>query len=430
MPDDEHRLRVAVELNALNSMGAFGDSLEGALIGTGTPIYDLNGTQLYERIPLTSDHLAGYADIAVHPAIGAVLMAVSQGLEWNERALLDEANRAVQEHLAPDAKVPDETRFVAYSYPKLAVQFLAGGQESALLELWSWRPVPPRKELAENELPSSFGRWSFLDDQPEERLALKHRTFDARVREIEAVPGRETVALDRIDRNRFADSVGVLPRSPVASSAGGGADGGLGPGVGGAGGGAGAGAGGGAAPAGGGGAAPPSQRELQFSTRGTNHATCYEVQGQRTSVWCVAASVEMLLDFYRYEYSQDRLAAALGLGTYAKPKDLPVGKEGMVVNVIQTLTRNALGVTMTNDPTWEDFRDEIVANRPVISFVLGHARTIAGYTDTGPVSANLGPFRGLLVYDPWPPNVGVVTRWENVDVQIYTVAFIARLQLA
>ncbi len=172
-----------------------------------------------------------------------------------------------------------------------------------------------------------------------------------------------------------------------------------------------------------------SQGELQFSTRGTNHATCYEVQGQETPVWCVAASVEMLLDFYRYQYSQDRVAAELGLGTRANPDDLAPGQEGIVVSVIEALTSNALDVTRLDNPAWEDFRDEIVANRPVISFVPGHARTVAGYTDTGPVTGALGPFRGLLVYDPWPPIQGVVTRWENVGVQIYTIAFTARLDL-
>ena len=138
----------------------------------------------------------------------------------------------------------------------------------------------------------------------------------------------------------------------------------------------------------------------------------------------------MLLDFYRYEYTQQRVAAAARAWVrHANPKDLATGQEGIVVNAIEALTSNALDVTRLDNPTWEDFRDEIVANRPVISFVPGHARTVAGYTDTGPVTTALSAFRGLLVYDPWPPAQGVVTRWENVDVQIYTIAFMARLSL-
>jgi GTP cyclohydrolase II len=36
--------------------------------------------------------------------------------------------------------------------------------------------------------------------------------------------------------------------------------------------------------------------------------------------------------------------------------------------------------------------------------------------------------RGLLVYDPWPPNVGVITRWENFDTTTYRFAFTTALK--
>jgi hypothetical protein len=444
MPGNEQRIRVAIELNALHSTGAFGDTLEGARIGSGTPIFDLNGTQLYERIPLTSGRVEGYADVAVHPAIGGVLMAVSHGLAWDGSALLEQS----REHLPPGGKPPDASRFVAYSYPKLAVQFLARGEEQALLELYSWLPVPPHRERAPGEPPSYFDRWSFLDDQPREVLDRRRERFAARVRGIESVPNRDRIALDRIALKHFVDLVGVAPLGGIGKAggpgrggavagkaAGGGAAGGKAAGGGAAGGkaagggaadGSGTDAGGGAGGPGG----PSSQRELHFSTRSSDHATCYEVQGQATPVWCVAASVQMLLDFYRYEYTQDRVAKALGLGTRGKPKELASGNEGKVVKVLRDLTANALDATMVKDPTWDDFRDEIVANRPLISFVPSHARTVAGYLDTGPVTAQLGPFQGLLVYDPWPPDMGVVTRWENFDVQIYEFAFLARLHLA
>lgn len=175
---------------------------------------------------------------------------------------------------------------------------------------------------------------------------------------------------------------------------------------------------------------PPSQRNLHFSTRGSNHSICYDVRRQATSVWCVPASVQMLLDFYRYEYTQNRLAAALGLGTSSNPTDLPVGMEGKVVNIIEAMTSKALDVTMHNDPTWAYFRDEIVANRPVISFVPGHARTIAGYSVTGSAASGLSPSRYLLVYDPSPPAMGGGTYLEDENVQIYTFAFTARVDLA
>ena len=45
-------------------------------------------------------------------------------------------------------------------------------------------------------------------------------------------------------------------------------------------------------------------RELHYSTNNADHHPCYELRGQQTSVWCVAASVQMVLDFYRYNYLQ------------------------------------------------------------------------------------------------------------------------------
>jgi hypothetical protein len=179
---------------------------------------------------------------------------------------------------------------------------------------------------------------------------------------------------------------------------------------------------------------PPSQRKLQFSTRGSNHAICYEVQPQMTPVWCVAASTKMLLDFYRYEYAQQRLAGKLGLGTTSNPTGLPNGMEGKVVDVIDAMTSNALDATVKSldgkdrDLMWADVRDEIVANRPVISFIPGHARTIAGYLDAEAANSSVGtPGRYLLVYDP---AMGGGNRWENVRTQVYRFAFKARLRLA
>ena len=61
------------------------------------------------------------------------------------------------------------------------------------------------------------------------------------------------------------------------------------------------------------------RRELHYSQRNTDHHVCYELRGQQTNVWCVGASSEMVLNFYRYTYDQIRLAQELGLGTLCCP---------------------------------------------------------------------------------------------------------------
>ena len=375
------------ELNVLNLARTLPPGLDGAQIGAATPIYDLSGDELYLRFPLRKGSAgAGAADVATHPALGAVLLAVSQS-PWNERELLAQARKAAGRQLR--RRKPDAVRFVAYSYPKLAVQFLAKGEELALLELGTWLPVPPRRERKRDEPPSDFERWSFLEEQPP---ALRRRNvarFRQRVASLDELLARaRRTPFDRISRSTFER---IFARDLVALLV--------------------------------------DTRELHYSTRDTDHFTCYEVRGQETSVWCVAGSVQMLLDFYRYEYTQVRLAAELGLGTLANPNGLPYANDGDVVTVIEQMTSNALDATMNTTPTWAEFRNEIRANRPLISFIPGHSRTVAGYTRSGLSIFGLTPFRGLLVYDPWPPNAGVITRWENFDAQTYRRTFTARVTL-
>jgi hypothetical protein len=135
----------------------------------------------------------------------------------------------------------------------------------------------------------------------------------------------------------------------------------------------------------------------------------------------------MILDFYRYNYQQTRIASDLGLGTLSSPNGLPYSRDNDVVTVLENLTSNALDASMNTTPNWNEFVNEINENRPLISFIPGHSRTVAGYTSVR--LFNWYFFRGLLVYDPWPPTTGVITRWENFDNQTYRRTFTAHLTL-
>jgi hypothetical protein len=101
-----------------------------------------------------------------------------------------------------------------------------------------------------------------------------------------------------------------------------------------------------------------------------------------------------------------------------------------VVTVIEAMSLDALNASMTASPYWSEFESEIDANRPLISFIPGHSRTIAGYTRSFISLVGQSPYRGLLVYDPWPPNAGVITRWENYNAMTYRRTFTARLNKA
>ena len=374
------QLAAWVELSLLRVIEVLPESYEEANIrlDQATPVYDVNGELLFLRTPLQKGRAQrGYADVAVHEVFGEPLLAISTGVSWNARALVDEGRRAAEE-LGVDAK---EVRFVAYSFPKLALQFLEDGVEIAMLELYTWSVVPPSRRGRQYEPPSNFERWSFIDEMPDDLRRERAELFGQRMTAWREELGRARIdpavlnsklLIDRAKLDRF-----VLGRT----------------------------------------------RELHYSTRNSDHITCYELRGQQTDVWCVAASVQMLLDFYRYEYSQVRLAQELGLGTLSNPSGLPYSQDQLVVTVLEHMTCDALDAAMNTSPNFAEFESEIDANRPLISFIPGHSRTVSGYTRSFLALFGQPAFRGLLVYDPWPPNAGVITRWENFNTSSYRRTF-------
>jgi len=384
---DIHKIG-GLELNLLNYVRALPKgAFEGARLETGTPVFDLNGELLFYRIPIVGAEGAqcGYADVAAHSALGAPLLGVAPSAVWDEQRLVGEAREVLaSRHKARKAPVSyDEVRFVAYSYPKLAVAFFDKGKEVSMLELKSWLEVPPSNLKDRKPMePGNFERWSLIDEMPPDRKKENIERFRER---LERLNGPE---LSRIDASVISAAQLVSVISIIRLT---------------------------------------DTQELHYSTRQSDHHTCYELRGQETSVWCVGASTQMVLDFYRYEYTQSRIAAQLGLGTLQNPNGLPYARDNDVAVALNAMSSGALTATMLTAPPFSTYCNEIRANRPLVSFIPGHSRTVAGYTESLLVFFGHNPFRGLLVYDPWPPNLGVITRWENFDAQIYRRAFTAHV---
>jgi hypothetical protein len=376
-----------LELNALFRVGALPLAFKGATVERqATLVHDVNGEPLFRRLSIRRGvERLGYADLAVDPALGGPLLAVSHGVQWNQRDVFAAAVKAARKQRKTIRF--DKVRIVAYSFPKVAVQFLREGREVLMLEWATWRPVPPARARKEAE-PSNFERWSLLERigtrrsrqnaaALTKRLAAWHKRFPEQWRK------RHRAQLLEIGSEGLVRAL-VFPRFDLEA------------------------------------------RTLHYSTNDADHVPCYELRGQLTNVWCVAASVQMILDFYRYNYVQTRVASELGLGTLQNPNGLPYSRDGDVVTVLQDLTSNALTATMNTAPTWNEFRDEIRANRPLVSFIPGHSRTVGGYLRFAFWGIS---FRGLVVYDPWPPTTGVVTTWENFDTQTYRRTFKSQLTL-
>lgn len=337
----------------------------------GTPVHDLDGGVLFERVRLNNRM---YVDLAVAPEFGAPLIAVT-GAGWNPEALVKQAAASLKRRNRRASF--DEARFVAYSFPKIAVQFLQDGDEVALIECYTGQPVP------EEPLDDNFKRISFRTEL--DRAVARRRTKRF----------GETLRAAPAELRRLNQWSNIVPnRNRIESLL-----------------------------------KKHAARDLHYSHRADDHEVCYELRGQETNVWCVGASVQMLLDFYRYAYTQDRLATELGLGTKDNPNGLPYSRVGDVVLVLESLSTKALNAAINMTPIFTEFKTEIQANRPLISVIPGHCRTVAGFTQTTSLIPGLS-FQGLLVYDPWPPDAGVITRWENFAATTYYCTYTARVTLA
>ena len=389
---EQARILGGHELNALSAVEAIPtEEISGGRVGArGTVIYDINGEELFYRIPIYKGRgRSAFADLSADEALGEPLLATTHGIAWNEAAIRKEAASHAR-RLRRGLKYT-RMRFVAYSYPKVAVQFLRGGDEVLMLEWGSWEEVPQAEARGRKAMqPSNFQRWSILDELPSEVRKKNEKGFRNRA-EVWKEADR-TPAFRGFDPTRIEKAAGPFTIKPAMITL-------------------------------------TESRELHFSSDDASHHPCYELIGQATSVWCVAASCQMFLQFWRYEYTQDRIAQALGLGTRAHPNGLPYSRVGDVVTEIEHLTSNALDATMVTNPGFNVFRNEIKANRPLISFVPGHSRTVAGYYSTLLALPGQLPFKGLLVYDPWPPNAGTIHRYENFNTHTYQYAYHAHLTL-
>jgi hypothetical protein len=368
---------VAAQLALIGGAAGLREELHRATVPSeGTPVYDLDGQVLFERVRISE---TTYADLAVAPEFGHPLIAVTAGDWWEPERLVEQAAAALRKHKRKADCDYDTTRFVAYSFPKLAVQFLKGKEEVALIECFTGIPVP----VGYGDGDDNFTRLPFKAGL--DRAVARRRT--ARFNEV-----LETVPAELRRLRRFNDRIRLDDDwvRPILTRT--------------------------------------THRDLHYSGRDADHNVCYELRGQETNVWCVGASVQMVLDFYRYNYSQDRLAQDLGLGTKANPNGLSYSRDGDVVLVLENLTNKSLTASMNTTPTFAEYKSEIRANRPLISFIPGHSRSVAGYTETTSLIRGLN-YQGLLVFDPWPPNAGVITRYENFNATTYRRTFSAHVTL-
>ncbi len=376
-----------VQLLGLSKVhGALADFLNRVRLGAGrTVIFDINGEKLVWRVPLlVGDAPVGYLDLAIAPELGAPLVAVSYSpnCPWIECDIVLTARTAARED-GWDVRESDEVRFVFFNYPKVGVQFRREGREIVMIEWISWMPVRRFRRSKEGEIVHTF-RCSVLDNMaPEIRYSneVKHHVISSDL--------RMWGDYDIDSLFPLTGANGTLPSLAVVLA---------------------------------------KIDVISYSEKVPRHR-CFELRGQQTRSWCVPACLEMVLDFYRYEYSQRDIAKQIGLGTISYPMDLGCSAEFRVVDNLELMTNNSLVAAMNacSFQFWPEFRREIDSNRPLIVFSGDHSRVLVGYLYVL-LGGRAMPLRGLMFYDPWPVNEGAIVFWESFDPLIYTTSFSSRLR--
>ncbi len=136
---------------------------------------------------------------------------------------------------------------------------------------------------------------------------------------------------------------------------------------------------------------------------------------EQEALWCSVASAQMILDYHGVKSDAETLAKDIGLLVQNKKIALPA-HEGAVKHLADVLADTAapdLDFNTTHvDSThcWNCVTAWLKSTGPLIQFVPGHARVLAGY-----VSYSLegtGTTRKYLAYDPWKYN-GI--KWVPAD---------------
>jgi hypothetical protein len=374
IPRDElvEHAAIGVLKNAAAGIPGLAHWVAGAVRKTPLTIYDINGQPLFHDFEVArGSELFGNIRLAASKIIGTAVVAAEMGArEWNYgeavKKLLPRAKREFA-----DSKV-SEPKLVCYSYPKLGVQFEIQGPEGrsrAIYDVSSLARVPQQPE---GEAREGFFAWSYYDALPDAERKRRLERFKKVESDRTKVPARlrrEIVAARRLSS--------VVEKLPLKFSL-------------------------------------NVTRLLQFCTHYSYiHARshhCFVLHGQQVDDYCAVATCQMILCYYRYYYTQDQIAPALGYSAGGGcPSDQSPG--------YKSLSCNHLDSSFDSLATWEKARDQINLLRPLKSGIPGHARACAGYSYVRWLFGGGIADKKLYIYDPWPWNadyaLGGAVTWED-----------------
>jgi hypothetical protein len=333
---------------------------------------DLKGAPLFYLFPArlagpqTTCWVRASADSLLGPAILAIDTPRSP---WDPATSIQRAYGLARENFRTTIGAP---RLVCYSYPRIGVRVPLGVGDSVIYDAWSFEEVP--LEPGENR----FGAWSYLSTVVEPNADVR-------------------LAMWRADDERLTHSL------DAHSLAGAGAEGEqpdpTAPGV--------------------------TLGKVRYSSQSEAHE-CFALYAQKNNRFCAMASAQMILDFYRYSYSQDAIATEMGT-----PDDgITLTQYEQQRAAYESLSGNGLVATLDRAPCWQRAKAEIDANRPLKSGIIRHARVCTGWLEEPETGVGARPRQWLRLHDPLPAHAdllkGGTTTWEAWTEHTHTNFILVR----
>lgn len=337
----------------------------GANLGEPRLIHDLNGQPLFYDFPILSlnNEQLGLVRASANRVLGVPAPTVYMGgLRWH----VGDATLWAREFVQREHKVKViETQLVCYAYPKLGIavswEDRTGEIRRAIIDVGD-RSVVPEEVKPEVRGP---GAWSLYDHMPEKAVPEAVEGFapyDRIVDELQERSGVDLAAYVELAQFQAIQSVMATVISFY------------------------------------------STKILTFCTHGYSHE-CGRMHGQENGYYCVVATGQMILDFWRYHHPQNHIATQMGTTTSGTDY---TGE----VNGLESITCSHFDAQSDFSPTFAEAKAEIDANRPFDYSYSYHAMACFGYREQILAIAGTQPQHSVYIYDPSPVNVGTI-RWET-----------------
>jgi hypothetical protein len=388
-PIDAERAREHALVSTRRRWIGGGDELrrvaDGRLDDSPLVINDLDGRPLFYEFEVRDrEEVVGTVRASASQELGPSVLSTQLGARrWEPGAALRAAPGAVRELYRGQRVRVGAADLVCYCWPKIGVRVRFSsaelGERSIVLDASDLLPI----ERYGGDQPEGSTAYSFYAEQVEPELELRRRRWQREEEDLaivrETVPEimDEGIAIDGELRDLLATRLHTrvtLDKLVLTH-----------------------------------------QQTVRFGPRCSPHE-CMELYSQQTDVYCAVATGQMILDFYKWHFSQDQIAATMGTDSGGTSQSGQIaGYEGR--------SNGCLDATLDETAAWSEAVAEINANRPFKSGIPGHARCGAGYERSWSFS-KFGFDRWLKVYDPWPWNAdicqgGAIT-WEDWDAVNHT----------